>query len=130
MHLPGSRQGGLGKKLLEQYPWQRFQPHPEWAAFSGDGPSGKISQPTDDSYGPQATGIPELVRIIYVPQAEPIAVRYLDTHTEYSARYFDPISGATTKLGAVRPDAAGLWTCPPPVAMDHDWVVILETMLK
>ena len=34
MHLPGSQQLGLGKKLLEQYPWQRFQPHPEWAAFA------------------------------------------------------------------------------------------------
>ena len=34
MNLPGSRQIGLGKKLLEQYPWQRFQPHPEWAAFA------------------------------------------------------------------------------------------------
>ena len=35
MNLPGSRQEGLGKKLLEQYPWQKFQPHPEWAAFAG-----------------------------------------------------------------------------------------------
>ena len=38
MNLPGSRQVGLGKKLLEQYPWQRFQPHPEWAAFAGESP--------------------------------------------------------------------------------------------
>ena len=35
MNLPGSRQVGLGKKLLEQYPWQNFQPHPQWAAFAG-----------------------------------------------------------------------------------------------
>jgi hypothetical protein len=34
MNLPGSRQVGLGKKLLEQYAWQEFQPHPEWAEFS------------------------------------------------------------------------------------------------
>ena len=34
MNLHGSRQIGPGKKLLEQYPWQRFQPHPEWAAFA------------------------------------------------------------------------------------------------
>ncbi|HWW00677.1 MAG TPA: DUF4038 domain-containing protein [Candidatus Acidoferrum sp.] len=31
MHLPGSRQMGLAKAFLEQYPWQRFEPHPEWA---------------------------------------------------------------------------------------------------
>jgi hypothetical protein len=35
MNLGGSRQVGLGKKLLEQFPWQNFQPHPEWATFSG-----------------------------------------------------------------------------------------------
>jgi len=35
MNLPGSRQVGLGKKLLEQYAWQDFQPHPQWAMFAG-----------------------------------------------------------------------------------------------
>jgi hypothetical protein len=34
MRLPGSRQLGLGKTLLEQYPWSRFRPHPEWAAWA------------------------------------------------------------------------------------------------
>ena len=33
MNLPGSRQVGLGKKLLEQYAWQEFKPHPEWVAY-------------------------------------------------------------------------------------------------
>ena len=40
MNLPGSRQVGLGKRLLEQYPWQQFPPHPEWAAFAGERPLG------------------------------------------------------------------------------------------
>ena len=26
--------GGIGEKAAEQYPWQEFQPHPEWAAFA------------------------------------------------------------------------------------------------
>ena len=30
MHFPGSAELGLGKKLLEEYPWWRFEPHPEW----------------------------------------------------------------------------------------------------
>src|ERR1035438_253709 len=37
MHLPGSGQLGMAKRLFEKYPWQRFQPHPEWAAYEPDG---------------------------------------------------------------------------------------------
>ncbi len=33
MHLPGSTQVGLGKKLFEQFAWQKFAPHPEWAEY-------------------------------------------------------------------------------------------------
>ncbi len=33
MHLPGSGQIGMGKRLFEKYPWWQFQPHPEWASF-------------------------------------------------------------------------------------------------
>jgi len=32
MNLPGSRQTGLAKKLLSEYPWTKFDPHPEWAS--------------------------------------------------------------------------------------------------
>src|SRR5258706_5771112 len=35
MNLPGSAQVAIGKKLFEQYPWQNFRPHPEWAEFAG-----------------------------------------------------------------------------------------------
>ena len=34
MHLPGSRGVAIGKRLLEQYAWPRFRPHPEWVAFT------------------------------------------------------------------------------------------------
>ncbi len=33
MNPGGSRQVALGKALLARFPWQRFTPHPEWAAF-------------------------------------------------------------------------------------------------
>ncbi len=33
MKLPGSRQVGLGKKLFERFEWQKFTPHPDWAAY-------------------------------------------------------------------------------------------------
>jgi len=35
MSLPGSYQIGLGAKLLRQYRWWRFQPHPEWVTPRG-----------------------------------------------------------------------------------------------
>src|SRR5216110_1433861 len=71
MNLPGSRQVALGKKLFEQYPWQNFQPHPEWVAFA-DKSSLSDQLNNDDTYGPQSAGIPDVVRIIYVPESEPI----------------------------------------------------------
>jgi hypothetical protein len=35
MRLPGSYQIGLGAKLLRQYPWWQFAPHPEWVTPRG-----------------------------------------------------------------------------------------------
>lgn len=35
MNLPGSYQVGLGSKLLREYQWWRFQPHPEWVVPHG-----------------------------------------------------------------------------------------------
>ncbi len=35
MVFPGSYQIGLGAKLLQQYPWWRFEPHPEWVTPRG-----------------------------------------------------------------------------------------------
>ncbi|MCP5522459.1 MAG: DUF4038 domain-containing protein [Verrucomicrobiales bacterium] len=32
MHLPGSEQVGFGASLFRQYPWWRFEPHPEWVS--------------------------------------------------------------------------------------------------
>jgi uncharacterized protein DUF4038/uncharacterized protein DUF5060 len=35
MNLPGSAQVAFGAKLLRQYPWQSFAPHPEWVRPRG-----------------------------------------------------------------------------------------------
>jgi hypothetical protein len=35
MKLPGSYQIGIGAKLLREYPWWRFEPHPEWVTPRG-----------------------------------------------------------------------------------------------
>jgi uncharacterized protein DUF4038/collagenase-like protein with putative collagen-binding domain len=118
MLLPGSQQVGLGKKLLQEYPWEKFEPHPEWAVLE--------APLKDETSAPQACGIPGEVRFIYVPQGEPISVRKLDRQANYSATYFDPVSGARSLAAKVAPGADGAWTCPPPTGANHDWVVILE----
>ncbi len=130
MHLPGSRQIGLAKAFLQQFPWHRFEPHPEWAILivghHGDGPWGRIGQPSDLSRQPQAAGIPDSVRIIYVPENEAIEVRGLGSQAREMAAYFDPVSGEKTPLGLVQADDRGVWKCPPPLAQAHDWVLVLE----
>jgi hypothetical protein len=35
MNLPGSKQAGIAKKVLEQFEWWRFEPHEDWAEYAG-----------------------------------------------------------------------------------------------
>lgn len=43
MKLPGSRQTGLAKKLLERFLWWKFQSHPEWASWDTNAPLPQIT---------------------------------------------------------------------------------------
>jgi len=36
MHFSGSTHCALGKKLLTRFAWEKFEPHPEWAAYTGE----------------------------------------------------------------------------------------------
>ncbi|MDQ3440622.1 MAG: DUF4038 domain-containing protein [Planctomycetota bacterium] len=36
MNLPGSTHVALGAKLFQRFAWQKFQPHPEWAAHESE----------------------------------------------------------------------------------------------
>jgi hypothetical protein len=87
MNSPGSTQLGLGKKLLEQYPWARFEPHPEWAEA-----------------GCYAAGIPREVRMIYQPRRgvynwNGTIVKGLERDVPYHAFYFDPVNAKRYDLG-------------------------------
>jgi hypothetical protein len=86
--LPGSRQLGLGKRLLETYPWAAFRPHPEWA-----GPGGF------------AAGVPGEVRFLYQPRRGVynwggLVVRKLEPEVPYHAFYFDPVRGRKHEAGS------------------------------
>jgi len=88
MNYPGATQLGIGKKLLEQYPWSRFEPHPEWAP------------------GCIAAGIPGQVRFIYQPRRgiydwEGTVVKNLEPGVPYHVFYFDPATGRRFDQGTV-----------------------------
>ena len=88
MNFPGSTQLGLGKELLEQYPWAYFQPHPEWVEA-----------------GSFAAGIPGEVRFIYLPRRRGVynwsgpLVKHMERDVPYSAFYFNPTNAKRYKLG-------------------------------
>ena len=119
MQLPGSTQLGQSKKLLEEYPWWRFEPHPEWVEPHGT----TLLEPHADWYDdtkewstrggkcdlPYAAGIPGEVRFIFIPgnhfyawQAP--AVTQLESNLVYHAYFFDPVWAKKYDLGTlVRP---------------------------
>jgi hypothetical protein len=111
MNFPGSAELGRGTALLEEYPWQRFEPHPEWVE--------------DERF---AAGIPGEVLFIYQPKRKHyvwagITVKNIQPGT-YSAFHFDPVSGRRFDLGIVT--VSGTWTSPN-VPTPQDWVLVMQT---
>lgn len=115
--LPGSRQLGLGKRLLERYRWWLFEPHPEWVDPHWS---------EDNFMLPFAAGIPGEVRVIFMPTFAPVAtVNDLELGVEYRASYFNPQTGAEHLVGPVEADEDGKWS-PPSPGMFQDFVLVLE----
>lgn len=92
----------------------------------GSAPWGVIGAAASGSVAPQATGLRDGVRIVYVPEAKPITLHELDPNATYAASHFDPVTGAKTSLPPIRAEAGGKTICRPPEAAEHDWVLIIE----
>jgi hypothetical protein len=144
MHFPGSAQLGLGKGLLEKYPWWRFEPHPEWV----EPHSTTLFEPHAEWYDnhkawadrngrwdlPYAAGIPGEVRFIYIPgnnsyQLTAPTVQHLEPDTTYRAFLFDPVWGKRFDLETVdktAPSASGEVYRPPQLPSPQDWILVLE----
>ncbi len=142
--LPGSTQVGIGRRLLERYPWWRLEPHPEWVKscrnFSRDLKPRPKSQgesrpygltyydwPHDKHYTCYAAGIPKELRIVYFPverHPQPI-IQGLESDIRYRAYYFDPRTGKETDLGMVEPTHQGEWRPPKPFIF-QDGILVLE----
>lgn len=117
MKYPGSTQLGLGKKLLEQYPWSRFEPHPEWAP------------------GCLAAGIPGEVRFVYLPRRNIYnwsgpTVKDLEPNIDWHVYYFDPATGRTFDQGVIKATAkdktSPAVTFKKNVPSPQDWVLVFE----
>ncbi len=111
MNYPGSTQLGLGKQLLEQYPWHQLEPHPEWTSAGF------------------AAGVPNGVRFIYIPNRgiynwNGITVNNLLAGVPYSVFFFDPATGTRFDQGIVTP-AASSWNTPN-VPSPQDWVLVMQ----
>ena len=119
MKYPGSTQLGIGKKLLEQYPWWRFEPHPEWAS------------------GCFAAGIPGEVRFIYLPRRniynwDGPEVKNLEPEVDWHVYYFDPATGRSFDQGMIKATAKAGDAAAKPVSFrknvpsPQDWVLVFE----
>lgn len=111
MHFPGATQLGLAKKLLEQLPWQRMEPHPDWVDASVF-----------------AAGIPGELVVVYLPKRglydwSGFRLHQLDPKVLYTACWFDPASGRRFELGPVT--GASEWSTPS-VPSPQDWVLLLR----
>ncbi len=118
--LPGSAQLGLGKALLEEFQWWRFESHPEW-----------ISHPAtkEDRHQCYMAGIPRKLRIVFFPANAAwavwrgaVQVMDLEPDVQYDGFYFDPKTGARYDLGTVQGQAYFL----PKPPIFQDWVVVLK----
>lgn len=120
MNYPGSTQLGLCKKLLEKYPWQKFETHPEWVDA--------------DCY---AAGIPGQVRFIYMPKRgiynwSGPTVKNLEPDVDWHVFYFDPATGRTFDQGTIKASAKTGEKASKPVDFNHnapspqDWVLVFE----
>jgi hypothetical protein len=121
--LPGSYQIGLGKKLLDRYPWWNFETHLEWV---------EPHQTPENRHSAYAAGIPGKIRIIFypanvswLPWQGKMWVKALESGVKYKAFLFDPKTGQEYDLGVISGDAQGSYTLPKPPIF-QDWVLVLE----
>ncbi|MGH9446478.1 MAG: DUF4038 domain-containing protein, partial [Terriglobia bacterium] len=115
--LPGSSQVALAKKLLSQYEWWRFEPHPEWVEPHWNEQNYQL---------PYAAGIPEELRIVFVPPMwDPPKIARLEAGLNYQATFFNPRTGEELPAGRVMANANGEWEAPITPTFEQ-WVIILD----
>ncbi|GEM_PF-548504 len=92
-------------------------------AAYGDPPWGRPGI-EDPLFAPQACGIEDRLRTVYVLSPRPIVVSGLRSHSVYHLTYFDPVTGSSTRRKRIQIDPNGDWHCPAP-DFGHDYVLLL-----
>ncbi len=122
--LLGSAHLGIAKRLLERYDWWHFEPHPEWV---------EPHWSKENYFAPYAAGIPEEVRVIFIPLGwEAPVVKSIEKGMRYRAFLFNPTNGNEQDLGPVVPEANGDWALPVGkgtwrlLPIYQDWLLVLE----
>jgi len=114
--LPGSKQLGLARRLLERFQWWRFEPRQDWVEPAG-GP--------DRVKAPYAAGIPRETRLIYCWRQGDYTIKGLEPGVEYGALWWDPRTGEAFDIGAVKANAKGNWPVPKHPTLS-DWLLVLD----
>ena len=119
--LAGSTHVGVGRRILERYPWWKFRPRvePDWNS--------------DERIAPLAAGISGAIWMFYLP-SEGINSRFfgmlgkpvrIEPAARYRAKFINPRTGADVEMGPVEPGADGMWRMPRKPSRE-DWVMALE----
>jgi hypothetical protein len=119
MHLPGSGQLGMGKRLLERYRWWEFQKRQDWV-----NPAATPENP----WLHYAAGIPGEVRVIYMygqVWGTHVRVQHIEADAHYRAFFVNPTTGEEYALGDVGAEPDGSWLIPQQPEV-HDWLLVLE----
>ncbi len=118
--LPGSKQVGLGKALLQRYSWWKLQPDPD------------LIQPhwsEQDYWQPYAANIPGEAVIAFAPNGrKAVQFRGLETG-EYRAYFYNPSDGSEVDLGGVSIQSGGIWQAPE-FPVFRDWVIVLDRKVR
>ncbi|MEX1125089.1 MAG: DUF4038 domain-containing protein [Acidimicrobiia bacterium] len=132
--LPGGRQVGLGRRLLEELEWWRFKPNQEWIMPHASSGHREL---------PYATGDGDSVRLFYFPSGayadwsdesrfpfRDVVITDLEPDHEYELHYIDPRTGE--RQSPFRRDAGGDGELHlGPVAVNvlptmEDWLLVLR----
>ncbi len=125
--LPGAQHMGIGRRILVELPWERFDTHPEWV---------RPHASRKDRVQPYAAGVQEGPRVFYFPVPglvkdslgfHTVQLRELGTQS-WRAQFVNPRTGGREQPFNVDPEdgSATLRDGPAgPLPSKEDWVLIL-----